>query len=928
MTDETPMANDKKPITGKVIEDIDEIAKYDPELRFRRLSGITLKLMYAMTLVLSIFHIYTAGFGVLQEWRHRAFHLAFVLPLVFFLYTIRKSHTEGKKHLVYDLLYAVIGSALLTTIFRELLQLSPMTASLTALISFLLMVYFKRREYLPEKMAVYIDFPIFTTMTMGLAYAFYHEFSDLHFLTWFEDLNPTLVFWGIFLLGILLCIMALFVFQWFNTIRTIIGSRTCNYKQDNIPYFDVFFALIAALVSVYIFLEFNNIGLRAGSPAEADLLIGGMAILFVLEGARRSIGAPLPFIAVLVLVNCYLGPYFLNIPGLTLFAHRGYSISRIVDYMYLGTEGIYGIPLGVVATFVFHFVLFGLFIARTGLGQLFMDLAMAIAGGTPGGPAKVAVISSGMFGMISGSSVANAVTCGSFTIPLMKKVGYDPVFAGAVEATASTGGQLMPPVMGAAAFIMADFLGIPYIKIATCAIIPALLYYFAVGWMVHLQAIKTGLLGLPREMLPRIGAVLKERGLLVMPLITIVYLLISGRSPFMAAFWGIILSVAIGQIHTRTIAFLVPVLLAIPAILFEINPLTYALPLTVLWGAVFVAGLIIAFRYSHRIAWIASITISLALAVQLYYQANPYLAAFWTCMMVIGIGIFYKESKMRVPDILSALEWGTKNAISIGAACACVGFIVGGTTLTGLGLKFAATVINLAHITASSLLNLDLLHLLTQDGMALFFTLFFTMISCFILGCGIPTTAQYIVASMIAAPALLQWHIHPLISHFFVFYYAILADVTPPVALAAYATAGITGANFWKTGLMAFRLSFAGIMVPYVFVAAPVIMWFPSILDGSPFDYTSFFGVLITCILGVVALGATVIGYLKYISTVPERIATGIATVLLILPELYTSIVGGIMLLGVFFIQRARKKRMTGGAKEVSKTKWGVANDK
>jgi TRAP transporter 4TM/12TM fusion protein len=928
MSDAAPTGKDKNSMSGRVIEDIDEIAKYDPELRFRRLSGITLKLMYTMTLVLSIFHIYTAGFGVLQEWRHRAFHLAFVLPLVFFLYTIRKSHTEGRKYLIYDIIYAGIGSALLTTIFRELLLLSPMTASVIAVISFLLMLYFKRREYFPEKVAVYIDFPIFTITILALAYAFYREFSDLHFLTWFEDLNPTLVFWGIFLLGIFLCILALFLFQWLNTIRTIIGTRTCNYNQDNIPYFDVLFALIAALVSVYIFLEFNNIGMRAGSPAEADLLIGGMAILFVLEGARRSIGAPLPFIAVLVLINCYLGPYFLNIPGLSLFAHRGYSVSRIVDYMYLGTEGIYGIPLGVVATFVFHFVLFGLFIARTGLGQLFMDLAMAVAGGTPGGPAKVAVISSGMFGMISGSSVANAVTCGSFTIPLMKKVGYDPVFAGAVEATASTGGQLMPPVMGAAAFIMADFLGIPYIKIATCAIIPALLYYFAVGWMVHLQAIKTGLLGLPREMLPRIRAVLKERGLLVMPLITIVYLLVSGRSPFMAAFWGIILSVAIGQIHPRTIAFLVPVLLTIPAILFEINPLMYALPLTILCGIIFIAGLGITFRYSNRIAWAASLIISIALAVQFIYQVNPYLSSFWTSMMIIGVGIFYKESKMRVPDILSALEWGTKNAISIGAACACVGFIVGGTTLTGLGLKFAATVINLAHITASTLLNLDILHLLTQNGLALFFTLFFTMISCFILGCGIPTTAQYIVASMIAAPALMQWNIHPLISHFFVFYYAILADVTPPVALAAYATAGITGANFWKTGLTAFRLSFAGILVPYVFVAAPIIMWYPTILDGSPFDYTLFFGVLTTCILGVIALGATVIGYLGYHSTIPERIVTGIATFLLILPELYTSIVGGILLLAVFFIQRARKKRITGGTKDISKTKWDVSNAK
>jgi TRAP transporter 4TM/12TM fusion protein len=924
-----PSTNETLPLDGKIVEDIDTIAKYDPELRFRRLSGLALKLMYAMTLILSIFHIYTAGFGVLQEWRHRTFHLAFVLPLVFFLYTMRKSKAEGKKYLAYDILYGITGSALVTTMCRELFSLSPITSSILALATFLLCLYFKRRDYLPDRIVAWIDFPVFTAMILGIVYILYLEFSDLHFLTWFEDLNVALVFWGFFLLGIFLSILALFVLQWIMGIRMIFSGRAIRYDHDNIPFFDVFFALMASLVSIYIFVEFHNIGLRAGSPTQADLIVGAMAILFVLEGARRSIGAPLPIIAILVLINCYLGPYFQDIPGLKLFAHRGYSVSRIIDYMYLGTEGIYGIPLGVVATFVFHFVLFGLFISRTGLGQLFMDLAMAITGGTAGGPAKVAVVSSGLFGSISGSSVANTVTTGSFTIPLMKKVGYSPVFAGAVEATASTGGQIMPPVMGAAAFIMSDFLGIAYIKIATCAIIPALLYYFAVGWMVHLEALKTGLLGLPREMLPRISTVLKERGLLVAPLVIIVYLLISGRSPFLAAFWGIILSVSMGQIHIRTISFLIPILLSIPAILFELNPLLYSLPVAVSWGLVLVAGLGITFRYSNRVAWIASLVISALLAAQLLYNVEPYLSSFWTNMMIVGVGVFYKESKMRVPDIMSALEWGTKNAIAIGAACACVGFIVGGTTLTGLGLKFAATVISLAQETASALLHLDFLHLLTMHGVTLFFTLFFTMIACFILGMGIPTTAQYIVASMIAAPALMQFGIHPLVSHMFVFYYAVLADVTPPVALAAYAASGISGADPFRTGLTAFRLSFAGMIVPYVFVAAPIILWMPTILDGkTPFDYVWFIQVLITCILGVIALGATMIGYLKYHSTIPERIMTGIAAAFLIIPETYTDYIGGALLLAVFLLQRARKKRIMDGGKDVSKVKWEVSNGK
>ena len=764
-------------------------------------------------------------------------------------------------------------------------------------------------------------------MILVLVYTFYLEFSDLHFLTWFKDLNPSLVFWGIFLLGIFLSILSLFVLQWINNVRTLFGNRTVRYNQDNIPYFDVFFALMASLVSIYIFLEFHNIGLRAGSPVEADLLIGAAAILFVLEGARRSIGAPLPFIATLVLVNCYLGPYFLKIPGLTLFAHRGYSVSRIIDYMYLGTEGIYGIPLGVVATFVFHFVLFGLFISRTGLGQLFMDLAMAVTGGTAGGPAKVAVVSSGLFGSISGSSVANTVTTGSFTIPLMKKVGYRPVFAGAVEATASTGGQIMPPVMGAAAFIMADFLGIPYIKIATCAIIPALLYYFAVGWMVHLEALKTGLLGLPGRCSPDFHG---PEG---------------ARTPGYAAHHHRLSAhlgtepLSCGLLGNHPLGFHGPDPPADDLLSDPHPPVDPGHPLrdqpAGLYaagrpplGGVFIAGLVVTFRYSHRIAWIASLVISAFLAVQLLYGVGPYLSSFWTNMAIIGVGVFYKGSKMRVPEILSALEWGTKNAIAIGAACACVGFIVGGTTLTGLGLKFAATVINLAQGAASALLSLDLLHLLTMNGMTLFFTLFFTMIACFILGMGIPTTAQYIVASMIAAPALMQFGIHPLVSHMFVLYFAVLADVTPPVALAAYAASGISGADPFRTGLTAFKLSSAGFMIPYVFVTAPIILWYPTILDGTtPFNFVWFIQVLITCILGVIALGATMIGYLKYHSTIPERIMTGIAAAFLIIPETYTDFIGAFLLLAVFLLQRARKKRILGGGKDVSKVKWEVSSE-
>jgi TRAP-type uncharacterized transport system fused permease subunit len=454
-------------------EHMDTISKYDPEFRFRQFSGLTLKLAFVMTLILSIFHIYTAGFGVLQEWRHRAFHLSFVLPLVFFFYSMRKSGTDTKKHFVYDIIYAVIGSTIFVTLFREIFDLSPQIATLLAGSCFLFIMYFKRREFFTHRFLLYLDVVIFTCMIGSIAYGVYLGLHYIHFEGSFKDPNLTLVFWSILLFGIFLSVNLLFVIQWVRTIFALVTGRSYRYDQDDVPYFDVFFALMSVTVSVYIFLEFNSLVLRAGLPLKSDLVVGAFAILLVLEGARRSIGPPLPIISLLVLINCYLGPYFLEIPGLSFFAHRGYSVTRIIEHMYLGTEGIFGIPLGVVATFVFHFVLFGIFISKTGLGQFFMDVAMAIAGWSSGGPAKVSVISSGFLGSISGSSIANTVTTGAFTIPLMKKVGYTPRFAGAVEAAASTGGQLMPPIMGAAAFIMAEFLGIPYIKIAACAIIPS-----------------------------------------------------------------------------------------------------------------------------------------------------------------------------------------------------------------------------------------------------------------------------------------------------------------------------------------------------------------------------------------------------------------------------------------------------------------------
>jgi TRAP-type uncharacterized transport system fused permease subunit len=903
-------AKDEAPVRQEVKEDFEKLGKYDPELRFRQITGISAKYLFIMTQILSIFHIYTAGFGVLQEWRHRAFHLAFVLPLTYLSYTVRKDHTERKKYLFYDLIYAAIGSSLITAMLREILELSLAPVVATALLSFLLLLYFKRREFLGNRVALYVDFPVFTLMVIGIFLIFFVWFRDLDFRDVFVRVNYELFFWSIFLIGTLFAVAVLFVSKWLYALVSIVKRKTFTYDHDNIPYFGVFCAVLSSIVSVYVFVEFNTLVLRAGLPTRLDLVMGCFATLLVLEGARRSIGAPLPLIAYLVLVNCYLGPYFLDIPGLSFFAHRGYSIARITEHMYLGTEGIFGIPLGVVATFVFHFVLFGIFISKTGLGQLFIDMAMALTGWSVGGPAKVAVISSMFFGSISGSSVANTVTTGSFTIPLMKKVGYRAQFAGAVEAASSTGGQLMPPIMGAAAFIMAEFLNIPYVKIATAAIVPACLHFFAVGLMVHLEALRTGLLGLPREELPKVKAVLKERGLLVLPLIIIVYLLVTGTSPFLAAFWGIIYCVSTGQIHSRTIPFLVTVVLAAPCVLRWGDPFAEGPLWEALWAGVGVVGFILTFRRTDLLTWGLGVATTVLLAALLVMRIEPSMAAFWALIAVIGVGVFYKESKMRIPDILNTLEWGTKNALAIGAACACVGFIVGATTLTGLGLKFAAAVIQLAQGTAGLVQTVDVTHLLTLEPITLFFTLVYTAVACFILGMGIPTTAQYIIASMIAAPALLKWGIPPLCSHMFVLFYAVLADVTPPVALAAYAASGVSGADPFRTGFTAFGLSSAELYVPFAFVYSPILLWLPKILDPkASFNFVEFALVLTTIVLGVVALGSTIVGYLREKSTVPERVATGVSAFALLIHEVYSSLIGAAILLVVYALQRLRARK-------------------
>ncbi|WP_425061348.1 TRAP transporter permease [Sporomusa carbonis] len=556
-------------------------------------------------------------------------------------------------------------------------------------------------------------------------------------------------------------------------------------SSNRIGIVDYITAALAVFTGLYLTINYQHIMTAAGNYTQTDLLFGILGVLFTLEAARRVVGTPIVVIAASFLIYAYFGNYF---PG--FLSHRGYSVERIVTHMYYTTEGILGIPLGVSSTFIFLFLLFGAFLERTGIGKLFIDIANAIAGWASGGPAKVAVITSALEGTISGSSVANTVGSGSFTIPMMKRLGYRPEFAAAVEASASTGGQIMPPIMGAAAFLMAEFIGMPYIEIAKAAAIPALLYFLGVLISVHFEAKRLGLKGVSRSELPTVWSVIKERGHLFVPLVAIIYVLTEGSTPVRAALVGLAFSVAAGMIK--------------------------------------------------------------------------------------------KETRMSLADIINALEAGARSALGVAIACATAGIIVGVVTLTGVGLKMANGLVDLA-------------------GGNLLLTLMFTMVASLILGMGAPTTANYVITSTIAAPALVLLGVPVLAAHMFVFYFGIVADITPPVALAAYAGAGIAKADPFKTGVTATKLAIGAFIIPYIFVFSPQIILIGSTSLGIVQNLT-------TAICGMTGIGAAMIGYCLANMSLAERILFFVGGLMLIDPGIWTDIAGVVMLVTGIIIQIRKKK--------------------
>lgn len=567
--------------------------------------------------------------------------------------------------------------------------------------------------------------------------------------------------------------------------------------KNKIAWYDYILVGLTIVVCGYWPVFYDTMIQQIGSINSQQAVIGGLAILLVIEATRRAIGLPITIIATVFMIYALFGPYM---PG--MLAHRGLSLNQFIQSMFFTTEGILGTPLQVSSTYIFLFLLFGAFLVQTGVGNYFNDLAISLAGRRTGGPAKVAIFSSALQGTISGSSVANTVTTGSYTIPLMKRLGYHRNFAGAVEAASSTGGQIMPPIMGAAAFLMIEFAGVPYWDIAKAATIPAILYFSGIWIMTHLEAKKQGLLGLPKEEIPRKRDVLKKIHLLL-PILVIVFLLFQGFSIERTALLGI--------------------------------------------------------------------------------------------LSTIIVSMFRKDTRINLERFLLALTNGARTALGVAAATACAGIIVGVVTKTGLGLKMGNSLVSIAASITST------------PTLLLLLTLFFTMIASIILGMGSPTTANYIITSTIALPAIialnnqLEVAIPILAAHMFVFYFGIVADITPPVALAAFAATGISKGEPIRTGINASKLAIAAFIIPYMFVFQPQLLMIDTTIPEVAW-------ILVTSIVGMISIGAGLIGFWYRKLHWIERIITVSTGLLLIYPESNTDIFGfiafGVMLALQIFWKR------------------------
>jgi TRAP transporter 4TM/12TM fusion protein len=629
-------------------------------------------------------------------------------------------------------------------------------------------------------------------------------------------------------------------------------------SPGGVPLVDWFLSACCVAGALYIPYVFDGIAFRVGNPSTLDVVMGTLLFVTLLEATRRSMGWPLPIIALGFTAYALLGPYF---PG--LLKHAGASWSQMINHQYLTSQGIYGVAVGVVATYVFHFVLFGVLATRVGLGQLFLDIASSVAGRYAGGPAKVSVFGSAMFGMLSGSSVANAVTVGSLTIPAMIRVGYKREFAAAVEAAASTGGQITPPVLGAAAFLMIEFLQVPYQTIIAAAVVPAFMHFFGVFMQVHFEAKRFGLRGLTEDEMPKLRQSFKQRWPTLIPLVLLICVLVSGRTPYMAAFIGISSCAIVG--------------------------------LTTM-----VAG-------NSARNWAAMVAMHLALMAIAFTDMGEYaklgVFAGAVAAMVLLAKLAQVSGRISHGVLVEAFETGAKYALAVGAAAAAVGIVIGVVTLTGVGFKISYIITSAAQSIAVGLGTVIPAYMASTQGLTLLAALVMTGVVCILMGCGIPTTANYIIMVTVAAPTLVQLGVEPLVAHFFVFYYGVLADITPPVALAAYAAAGMAGSDPFKTGNMAFRLGMAKALVPFVFVFSPSLL-----LVAKGFTWYDFAITFTGCVLGITVLAAALSRFFLVEMKRWEQLLCYAAALLLIAPGLTPTLIGAALTIPVLLRHVSARK--------------------
>ncbi len=650
------------------------------------------------------------------------------------------------------------------------------------------------------------------------AYALFVLYVTL-FATWLD-----LVRYPSFMAGILLCGYLMY------------PAKKGLQKVNFIPWYDWLILVLGTGAFLYITFNAHDLTIRAVSYKSLytyEIILGILGVLALIELCRRSVGIPILCVAGFFML--YALYYFCFNKDLGAVK----AIGQVTYRLMYTTTGVLTTPIQVCAKFIIVFIIFGAFLERTGIANFFIEIANCLFGSAAGGPAKVAVVSSALCGMVSGSSVGNTVTTGSVTIPMMKRTGYRPDFAGAVEAAASTGGQIMPPIMGAAAFLMAEYVGVPYSNIIVRAILPAFLYFLGIFIGVHLEAKKSGLKGLSRDQLPKFRSLVKHTYLLL-PLIILVYLVSSG---------------------TRTMAFsaAIAIIFAVAAANFAKNPAFSAI----------------------------------GCAALLVYLFVPLSTLLTTLVLLVGvasclISMLKKDVVMTPGVFFDALANGGKGSISVAAACGIAGIIAGCITMTGLASQIISAVVALS-------------------GGHLFIAMLLTMICCIILGMGVPTTANYCIMASTCAPILIQLDMPTMAAHFFVFYFGIVADITPPVALAAFAGAAIAKANPMKTGFNATKLAIAAFIIPYIFGLNPAML----LMDTNALEVIQ---IIITSTIGMIGVAAALEGYLHGTLLWPLRILIAAGGLLLIDPGTMTDIVGIVIVAAIFAFQLFREKKQAAAA--------------